>query len=219
MEQQLLLLINREWTSAALDRVMAVLSSFDFWLWPLGLAILVMLIFGGFKMRAMLLTLGLVVAVSDGVVAGSLKKITARPRPHEVLADVRIVDLRRARPRFLALWKPAKIKMSRPKPEKVQGRSFPSAHVMNNFCVAMVLTYFYRRIGALWFIAAALVGYSRVYVGSHWPSDVVISAFLGAGVALLLLPLCEWLWRLIGGRVTPGIFARHPTLAGAPAAA
>lgn len=219
MEQQLLLLINREWTGAALDRVMAVLSSFDFWLAPLGLAVAAMLVFGGFKMRAMLVTLGLIVAVSDGVVADSLKKTIARPRPHEVLADVRIVDLRHARPRFLALLKPVKVRLSRPKPEKIEGRSFPSAHVMNNFCAVVVLAYFYRSAGAAWAVAAAAVAYSRVYVGSHWPSDVVISALMGCGVALLLLPLCEALWRWIGGRAAPGFFARHPTLAGASAAA
>lgn len=219
MEQQLLFQINREWTSPALDRFMAAVSSLDFWLLPLGLVILATLIFGGWKARAMLVTLAVVVGVSDGVVADSLKKIIARPRPHQVLANVRVVDLRRARPRLLALWKPVKVKMSRPKPENVQGRSFPSAHVMNNFCAAVVLAYFYRRIGALWFIAAAVVAYSRVYVGSHWPSDVAISSLLGAGVALLLLPLCEWLWRCIGARLMPAVFARHPTLAGAPAAA
>jgi len=198
---------------------MAVLSSFDFWLWPLGLAIFGLLIFGRFKMRAMLLTLAFAVGISDGIVADSLKKIVGRPRPGDVFTWVRIVDLRHTTPRLLALWKPLRIKEWHPLPKKTEGRSFPSAHVMNNFCAAVVLTYFYRRWAALWFSIAALVAYSRVYVGSHWPSDVGISALLGAGVALLLLPLCEWLWRLIGGRLTPGIFARHPTLAEAPAAA
>lgn len=212
MEQQLLFLINRQWTSPALDLFMAAMSSFDLWIVPLIITAVCLLIFGGFKGRAFVLVAGLLVGISDGGVSQHLKKLALRPRPHEVLADVRRVDLRRAKPKVLALFQKPKTSLSRPEAGKQGGNSFPSSHTVNNFCLAMVAAAFYRRRGALVFLIAASVGYSRVYVGSHWPSDVVASAFLGCGIALLGLPLCEWVWRKAAGRWAPAFLEAHPSL-------
>ena len=78
------------------------------------------------------------------------------------------------------------------------GRSFPSSHVVNNFCAAVVLSFFYRRWGWLYFLPAAVVAYSRIYVGAHWPSDVFISVWLAVGVALLLLAGLQWAVKTAG---------------------
>lgn len=214
MEQKLLFLINREWTNPVLDRLMALASSFSFWFAPLLATIALSLIFGRFRARAMLVVLALVIAVSDGVVADSLKKIVRRPRPHEVLADVRRVDLRRAKPAWMALFKTPKVELSRPGAKPPGGRSFPSAHTMNNFAAAVVLSAFYRRAGTAWFAVAAVVGYSRIYVGAHWPSDIATSMALGAGCALLLVALLELIWRKAAPRLLPRTFARHGSLLG-----
>ena len=131
---------------------------------------------------------------------------------------MRRVDLRKAKPRFKALFGELKIDLSRPKSGIVEGRSFPSSHTVNNFCVAIVLSYFYRKIGWLWFFVAALVGYSRVYVGAHWPSDIAASMVLGTGIALLAIPVLELIWRAFASRALPEFFARHPTLRGEAAA-
>lgn len=212
MEQKLLFLINREWTSPSLDRFMAAISSFDLWLAPLVVTILLVLIFGGFRARAMVLVLGFVIGVSDGGISDSLKKIVARPRPHEVLGNVRRVDLQKEKPRWKVLFKQARVIFSRPNPGVTAGRSFPSSHTMNNFCAAIVLTYFYGRKGALYFFVAALVAYSRIYVGAHWPSDIAISIILACGSALLLIVFAEWTWRLLAPRLLPPLFALHPSL-------
>ncbi|PYJ05972.1 MAG: hypothetical protein DME95_02420, partial [Verrucomicrobia bacterium] len=81
-----------------------------------------------------------------------------------------------------------------------------------NTIIAAYCTLFYRRRGWLyWFITAA-VGYSRIYLGAHWPSDVIATLFLGVGEALLLLSLFELIWRIVGRKWMPRLFARHPTL-------
>jgi undecaprenyl-diphosphatase len=195
MDQQLLFLVNRTWTSPSMDTFMAVVTDSGFWAPALILAGILLAVFGGFRGRAFLVVMGLVIGVVDGLVVGSLKEAVGRPRPHEVLGGVRTVGLAKASPKFLALGKPLEIGESVAGIHPPSGRSFPSGHAANNFAVATVVALFYRRRGWLMFLPAALVAYSRVYIGSHWPLDVVVSALLGAGVALLVVAACEWLWR------------------------
>jgi undecaprenyl-diphosphatase len=224
MEEQLLTLINRDWTSPALDAIMAAMSSMQFWAIPLIILAAYLAIYGRFRARAMLLVLILTIVVSDSLVGNGLKHLIRRPRPNEVVADVRIVtlNLHRPLPRLLALLSPAhkehagapwvRVDASRPDPDASRGRSFPSDHTLNNFCAAMVLTCFYRRIGRLYFIPASLIAYSRIYVGSHWPSDVAISIVMALGLSLLLLAFFEFLWRKMAPRLLPRLFERHPSL-------
>jgi undecaprenyl-diphosphatase len=212
MDQQLLFLINHTWAHPALDRLMAVMSSFDFW-WPFLVAAgVAAALFGGFRMRAMLLTAGLAIAMTDAVAVRMLKDAVGRPRPHEVLEGVRTLDLAFARPRFLALAMPLREDYSVARIRPPRGNSFPSAHAANNFAVAAVCAAFFRRWGWLLLLPAGLVAYSRVYVGSHWPLDVVVSSLLGLGVGLLMVAAIEALWRRWGGRCTPAWHAKHPSL-------
>ena len=201
MDQRAFFLINNTWTHPALDRLMAAASSFDLWL-PLILAVVGLTAWrGGTRARVFLVGLGLTLAVSDGVVGQSLKRAFHRPRPYQSVQGVRQVDLdRRSHPRFLALFRPLDVHWSA-SPEqdpaardasRGAGRSFPSSHVLNNVCAAVVLAMFYRRWGWLYLIPATLVSYSRIYVGSHWPSDVIVSVFLAAAVAFWMMLLVQW---------------------------
>jgi undecaprenyl-diphosphatase len=212
MDQRIFFLINGHWAHPALDLPMAAISSWDFW-WPIALVGgLLLLAFGGFRGRAALVCIGLTVGLTDGVIVDAIKGNVGRPRPHQVLEGVRIVDLQKARPRLLALGKPAKVEYSSPSIQPVRGISFPSGHASNNFALAVVLAVFYRRWGWLYFLPASLIAYSRIYTGSHYPSDVIVAAFIGAALACLVLAAAEAIWRRFSGRVVPRLFAAHPSL-------
>ena len=61
-------------------------------------------------------------------------------------------------------------------------------------------------------LAAALVALSRVATGSHWPSDIVISAIGSIAVTMVLLAIYGWAWRAVAPRIAPALAARHPQL-------
>jgi undecaprenyl-diphosphatase len=210
MDEAFLRLINHTWVTPALDMPMAILSSWDFW-WPL-LVVLGSLILwrGGFRARSMILTGIFSIGFVDGFCTNSLKPIIGRPRPHQVLEGVRMLDLAKARPRLLAIWLPLNEEMSRPMPPPQRGRSFPSGHAANNFAIATVVFLFYRRFGWLAYLPAAFVAYSRIYVGSHWPTDVLVGIFIGICGTLLVVRATDRLWRWVGPRWLPALAAAHP---------
>ena len=63
--------------------------------------------------------------------------------------------------------------------------SFPSGHATTVFALATVLSLWYPRWTAAWLALAAVVGWSRIALGSHFPSDVVAGAVVGVAVVLV----------------------------------
>ena len=73
--------------------------------------------------------------------------------------------------------------------EKPLDFSFPSGHTMVSFIAATILAMYNRKWGYIAFPVAALMGFSRLYLYVHFPTDVLAGAVLGilAGVAVAFL--------------------------------
>jgi membrane-associated phospholipid phosphatase len=87
--------------------------------------------------------------------------------------------------------------------------SFPSGHAATSVAGAVILTYLIGRGGVWLGLLAAAVAFSRVYVGVHYPGDVLAGAVLGAAVGLAAIALVRRLRptsaaRPRSGAVTPG---------------
>lgn len=212
LDQQLFFWLNADSGRPWLDTFWAVFSSLNFW-FPLLIVAGVLLVWrGGFRARAMLACLLLSIGIMEGGMINPLKKTISRQRPYYVLSEARVVKLEETTPRWLAAVRPPVIRLGNPSEAPAVGKSLPSGHTSNMFCFATVLAVFYRWRGALFFLPATLVALSRVATGSHWPSDILLSAAGSVVVTLALIAIYGWVWRKLAPRLVPTLAARHPQL-------
>lgn len=71
--------------------------------------------------------------------------------------------------------------------------SFPSWHATIVFCLVPFLNRKYPKYKYLWFLLAAMVGFSRIYVNVHYLSDVIGGALLGYYTSKLIISKEDWL--------------------------
>lgn len=64
--------------------------------------------------------------------------------------------------------------------------SFPSDHATGAFALATAVLFYNRRLGGALLVLGALLGFSRVYVGTHYPGDVLGGALIGIAAACVL---------------------------------
>lgn len=74
--------------------------------------------------------------------------------------------------------RPFEIHDIQPLVAKLTDGSFPSIHTLVSFIMAFAVYSYNKKIGAYFFAVAALVGLSRIYVGVHYPFDVLGGAIL-----------------------------------------
>ena len=151
--------LNQAGGDPGLDMLMVCLSF-------LGLTYVIVLtgpILWCWKRREMAFDVVMLVIVTMLLTEG-LKLFFMRERPFEMLASARTLDWG-----WLSL---------------ATGPAMPSGHTARAFAVAALLASTVRpRWGALALGLAAMVGISRIYLGLHWPSDVLAGALLGIVLA------------------------------------
>ncbi len=218
MDLDLLYRINHVWKTDWLDQLMPAMSALSAWLPLLAVVFIAVAIWGGFRGRAFLVVLAVTIAVGDGVIARTLKKSTDRPRPHQVVYGLTVRDIARGKPAIAAVFREPRQKPSQPKPFYQEGRSFPSAHVINTFAAATVALMFFGRRWWWLYVPAALVAYSRVYVASHWPSDILPSVAIGLLCGTFIPLTADLLWRKLGHRIHLRTARMNPRLLAKPGA-
>jgi undecaprenyl-diphosphatase len=92
-----------------------------------------------------------------------------------------------------AVTTPVKGIVDRDRPDHLQSSrwdsSFPSGHTSAYFALAMVYGTKYPRLFIPLAVIGAGVAYSRVYLGEHYPTDVLAGAALGIGIGRLTVKL------------------------------
>jgi len=150
--------------NSLLDQLMPFITNADNWAIPIFLLIVFLGFKAGKKGKISLAILILALAFTDSICAQILKPLFERVRPSHVSMD------------GLNLLVPKGGKWS-----------MPSNHAANIFALAVVLSYFYDRIKIPLFILASLIALSRVYVGVHYPSDVIVGGLLGYAIGWLAI--------------------------------
>jgi undecaprenyl-diphosphatase len=71
--------------------------------------------------------------------------------------------------------------------------SFPSNHAVNNFAAAYLFTHFYPKMKWWFYTGAIVISLSRVFVGVHYPFDILGGAAIGTLIAMILI----FIWKKI----------------------
>ncbi|MBI3754358.1 MAG: phosphatase PAP2 family protein [Deltaproteobacteria bacterium] len=155
-------LLNTRLTTSFLDFFMPFITTKANFIGVIIFAWVIIFIAGKWKERKMLILVVVAVLTSD-LIADTLKHLIHRVRPCNALTDVRILV------------------------GCTKSFSFPSGHATNVFASAVYLSYIYRRYAIVFFSMAVLVAYSRIYVGVHYPLDVMGGALVGSMGAILII--------------------------------
>ena len=155
---------NTTISNPVFDIFFPIITNQDIWIFPILVGVIVLSIKGGRRGRICSMTLIVGIILADYTSAQILKPFFQRLRPsHELIDEIRLLVSRGGK------------------------YGFVSSHAANMYAAATILGYFYSQHKKIFFTTAALVAYSRVYVGVHYPGDVLFGGLLGYGLGWIVL--------------------------------
>ena len=163
------------WHAAYFDSFMWLVTKIATWI-PMILMLLYLLYFkkGWRKTVAVVLAIALVILIADQVSASIIKPLVERARPshnESLQSTIHIVNGYRGGP-----------------------FGFVSSHAANCFGIALLLAMIFKNRFFTWTMVvwATLMCYSRIYLGVHYPGDIVCGAILGFLAAWLVYRIFVW---------------------------
>jgi len=162
-DQVLFELINGHWTNAYLDGFMPWMRTSEHW-FPFYLALIGFVFYRfGWKAWKWLLTVAITIGLSDQISSFFFKPFFHRLRPcadPAMLSNVKLL-LKACPTNF----------------------SFTSSHATNHFSLAifvfMTLQPLFKKYSFLFFVWAGIISYAQIYVGVHYPLDILAGTLLG----------------------------------------
>ena len=149
-----------------LNQVMPFITDADNWVLPILLLILYLGFFQGKRGKIALCLLIISLSLNDSICAQLLKPFFERVRPsHISIEGLNLLVSKGGK------W------------------SMPSNHASNMFSLAVILSYFYDRFKIPLFLLAIMIAISRVYVGVHYPGDVIVGALVGYSISWIVITL------------------------------
>lgn len=67
------------------------------------------------------------------------------------------------------------------------GFSFPSSHAATSWAMAMILARYEPRLTWIFYLLASVISFTRIYLGVHFPLDVLVGSFIGWGIGMVVL--------------------------------
>jgi undecaprenyl-diphosphatase len=172
IDVQLFYFINNTLANPVTDSFMPFITELNHWKIFYAIMFFYLIIGGGKKGRIAAIILVLLISCSDQFSSNLVKNLSERIRPCNVLPHVHLLV------------------------GCTQSFSFPSSHAVNNFAGAVVLSHFYPRFRISFYTGAFLMAISRVFVGVHYPSDVLGGTVIGILIGILFV----YLWGLLNGK-------------------